>query len=106
MKIKRVAEEPEEEEDRLYRAWRVFHEENPHIYGELVTETRDYMDATGKPPSICMMTEVVRAKGHIRTRSTDGYKINNNHRAIYAREIMRREPDLADTFETRERTAK
>lgn len=95
---------PRSKPDPIYDAWEQFHEDNPHIYDELVAETRDYIEATGQPPSINMVTEFVRRMHHVRTRSADGYKISNNHRAIYAREIMRREPDLADAFKTKTRS--
>jgi hypothetical protein len=57
----------------------------------------------GQKFGIGALTEVVRWEVAIQTRRVgDGFKINNNHRAYIARELLRRVPSLRDFLELRE----
>ena len=52
-----------------------------------------------------MLWEVMRWEMYLRTDTPDPpaepFKLNNNHRAYYARTIMENELDLGDIFNTR-----
>lgn len=96
--------EPDPVYDRIYEAWVKFDIENPHIYDGLVRLARARVRATGtRHLGIANLYEALRHEQAIATRTEDGFKLNNNHRAIYAREIMEHEPDLDGIFDIRER---
>jgi hypothetical protein len=79
-----------------------FHDRNPHVLRAIVDVSLRLRRA--KRPrlrwSIAAAFEVVRYNADI---STDGrtYKLNNNHKAFYARWIMRDVPELEGFFKTR-----
>lgn len=54
--------------------------------------------------SINMLFEVMRYHRKLQTAGDD-YLLNNDYRALYARMLMEREPELAGLFETRRRKA-
>ena len=78
-----------------------FHADNPQVYRELVRRCRLLKSCGIDDYSIAGVYEVVRYDRLTGTRSKDGFKLNNDHRAYYARRIMDNEPDLADFFEIR-----
>lgn len=82
-------------------AWREFHAANPHVYNRLVILSRQLVRRGHKRIGIGMLFEVLRWE-HAMTTTGDAFKLNNNYRALYAREIMRREGDLDGVFATRE----
>ncbi|HQQ75739.1 MAG TPA: hypothetical protein PLB01_00155 [Thermoanaerobaculia bacterium] len=88
------------EDTRLEREFRRFHFENPEVYRELVALARRAKQHSRNRYGIGALFEVLRWNRMLSTTGDD-FKLNNNHRAYYAREIMRREPDLSDFFETR-----
>lgn len=76
----------------------------PDIYELLVELTRD-VKRRGKT-TYSMKAIFERARWHFEIeRGEDDFKLNNNYTALYAREIMQREPDLSGFFETRRRKA-
>lgn len=88
-------------ERTIREAWERFDRENPHIYDELVALARKWTAArAGHRLGIGMLFERLRWDLAIKTTG-EPLKLNNNFRALYARKIMRQEPDLADLFETR-----
>lgn len=90
------------EESRLDRAFAKFHDENPVVYRKLVVLARGLRQRGHKRLGIGMLFEVLRWQHYMETTSTDGYKLNNNHRSRYARLIMTNETDLFEIFEVRE----
>lgn len=79
-----------------------FHEDNPHIYDELVRLTRQLVDRGHTRVGIKMLFEVLRWQYALRTSREDGdFKLNNNYHSYYARLIMRENRDLRGVFETR-----
>jgi hypothetical protein len=77
-----------------------FHAQNPAVYRFAVSISR-YVKRSGvEHYGIGAIWEVMRFK-YLETHG-DLYKLNNNHRAWYARLIMAQEPDLAGFFSTRE----
>lgn len=77
-----------------------FHAANPAVYTELVRLARDLRERGSTKIGISMLFEVLRWRS-MRTASADEFKLNNNHRAFYARLIMEREPDLRGYFDLR-----
>lgn len=87
---------------RLEREFEAFHAANPHVYATLVTLARRWVAAGNRHLGIATLFEVARYDRGLQTNRAEGdFKLNNNHRAFYARLIMQRERDLAGLFETR-----
>ena len=83
----------------------LFHAENPHVYHNLVRMARMYRDSKRTTKfGIATLWEVLRWDYSFST-AHEGFKLNNNHKAFYARMIMDRNPDLAGMFELREQRA-
>jgi len=83
--------------------FQAFNSENPHIMSEL---RRLALDAKSKGVdrwSISALIEVVRYN-HAISSQGDAYKINNNFRAYYARELMK-DPRLEGFFQIRKAAA-
>ena len=78
-----------------------FHEENPHLYRELVKLARELKAAGHRRYSIKGLYETLRYRWSLRTKG-EPVKLNNNYTAHYARLIMAQERDLEGFFSTRE----
>lgn len=87
--------------DPLEQAALDFHRLNPHILRELVAVSLIVVRRGRKFWSINGAFEVVRYNGEVTTTGRT-YKLNNNHRAFYARWIMRDFPELKGFFKTRD----
>lgn len=82
-----------------------FHAGNPHIYDILVRLARQWIRQTGRRRlGIAALWERMRWELSVST-TDETPKLNNDHKAFYARLIMAQEPDLADLFETRRAAA-
>jgi hypothetical protein len=80
-----------------------FHRENPQVYSEIVRLAR-LAKAKGREHwSINGIFEVLRWSRMV--THGDDFKLNNDFRAVYARMVMRREPELEGFFEVRKRKA-
>jgi hypothetical protein len=88
-------------DDEKEVAAREFHLRNPHVMAAIIDVALRVRAAGRRHWSINAAFEVVRYNASV---TTDGrtYKLNNNHRAYYARWIMRDVPDLEGFFETRD----
>jgi hypothetical protein len=86
-------------ESRVDRAARAFHEANPQVYARLREIARDLRRRQVQRASIALLFERLRWISIVETTG-DLYRLNNSHRAFYARLLMA-EPDLAGLFETR-----
>lgn len=87
---------------KLEKAFWSFHQDNPQIYRLLVKFARQWRQAKG-PDSllgISNLFERVRWEKSIQT-TDEAFKLNNNHRAFYARLIMDYCPDLEGIFRVR-----
>jgi len=82
----------------------LFHHANPHIYRLLRTMALDYKSAGNSRCGMKMLWEALRYSSGVATRG-EPYKLNNNYTALYARLLMRQEPELQGFFEVRERRA-
>ncbi len=77
-----------------------FHVRNPGVYRFAVSVTRFAKRRGLQHYGIGAVWEVMRFK-YLETHG-DIYKLNNNHRAWYARQIMAQEADLVGFFSIRE----
>lgn len=89
--------------DKLEAAFWQFHQDNPDVYAELAALAKQLKARGHEHYGIGALFEVVRFHRHIETTDTE-FKLNNNHRALYARLLMLLEPDLEGFFSTRERS--
>ena len=78
-----------------------FYKRNPHVLQAIATVCLRVRRAGRKRWSVNAAFEVVRYQSEIQTDHRV-YKLNNNHRAIYARWLMRDFPELREFFTTRE----
>lgn len=82
-----------------------FHANNPHVYDALVRLARQWISRFGqKRLGIARLYEAARWEIAFTTDDPE-FKINNDHRAFYARLIMANEPDLQGLFNTRRSAA-
>lgn len=86
----------------IEKAFWEFHGQNPQVYDRLVTLARQLVDRGHEKIGIGMLFEVLRWHHAMTTAGdADGFRLNNNYRAMYARLIMEQEADLAGAFEIR-----
>ena len=82
--------------------FRAFNYANPWIMDRLVEMARRLKSRGINQYGIAALWEVLRYDWTVRTDDpTSTLKLNNDYRAFYAREIMRRHPDLDGFFSTR-----
>lgn len=81
--------------------FREFHMANPNVFHELVELAWQAHYAGKRRIGIGQLFEVLRWNVMVRTKGQEGFKLNNDLRAVYAREIMRTNPALGPIFETR-----
>ena len=85
---------------RLEIEFWIFHFTNPHVYKLFCHFTRQAITRGYKRFSVSMVIERVRWETMVVTTDPD-FKINNNHRAYYARLWMHDNPEYGEFFETR-----
>jgi hypothetical protein len=78
-----------------------FHEANPHVYRRLVVLARTLHGRGRSKIGIGMLFEVLRWEYMNTVGDLDGFRLNNNYRALYARLIMHNNSDLTGIFELR-----
>jgi len=87
-------------------AYEEFHRNNPRVFDELVKLAREAREAGATHYGIAALFEVLRwhrlKSGEV-IPDDDGFKLNNNLRAVYARKIMEQHLELAGFFRTRAR---
>ena len=90
------------------QAFEDFHVRNPIVYRTLVTLARRAKAAGKEELGIACLWERMRWELFVETDTPgegEPFKLNNNHRAFYARAIMRWEDDLDGFFRVRESEA-
>lgn len=93
--------------DPIELAFREFHAKHPHVYYQLLRLSRQWVEAGHAKLGIATLYEKLRWEWHVAgLLDKDGYKLNNNYKALYARMLMELNPELDGLFELRERTAK
>jgi hypothetical protein len=88
--------------DPIEVAFWVFHEANPEVYRLCVQLAGEALAVGRRKIGMKMVWERARWDFYVRT-TDDTYKLNNNYTALYARLIMKQEPDLAGVFDVRVR---
>lgn len=87
---------------RLQAEFEKFDRENPHVWTYFVRFAFQAISHGRKRLSVALIIERIRWEVYITTTSdTDDFKINNNHRAYYARKWKRRYPDYTTFFAIR-----
>lgn len=89
---------PQSLEDKFLQ----FHADHPEVYVHLERLAREWVSWGHARLGIATLFEKLRWEWHVSGLSDrDGYKLNNNYRAFYARKLMLENPDLDGLFETR-----
>lgn len=88
--------------DEIEARFRIYHENNPHVYEEIERRAWMLYRAGRKRIGMKAIAESIRWESLISTEG-DPCKINNNHVALYARLLLHRHPELDDVIETRSR---
>lgn len=87
--------------DRIAVQFAQFHTAHPWVYARL-KELALALKASGvQQYGISGLYETLRYETSIRAKDSEGFKLNNNYRALYARELARDEPALKDFFKFR-----
>jgi|10_taG_2_1085330.scaffolds.fasta_scaffold121132_1 hypothetical protein len=81
-----------------------FHAANPHVYEAIRLLALRTKRAGRSQYGMAGLFEVLRWTHTIETHGDD-FKLNNNYRALYARLLMKNEPELDGFFKLRERTS-
>lgn len=81
-----------------------FHRQNPHVYSALRDLAIRTKRSGAKKYGMAGLFEVLRWT-HTITTNGDEFKLNNNYRALYARLLMKNEPELAGFFNVRARVS-
>lgn len=92
--------------DHIEEAFQEFHAKHPEVYHQLVRLARQWVAAGRVRIGIATLYERMRWEWHVGgIQDKDGYRLNNNFQALYARKIMAENPDLDGLFQLRERRA-
>lgn len=83
-----------------------FHKNNPHIYRYIVSLCRKLKSKGVIRYGMKAIFEVIRFNYLMSTNSSDGFKMNNNFTALYARLVMEQEPELDGFFAIRQRNVR
>lgn len=80
-----------------------YHRENPQVYRLVCRFASELIAAGHKRCSIKMIWERIRWHCAVETKDPQGFKLNNNYHAGYARLWLREHPEHPEFFRTRER---
>lgn len=89
------------EERSIPERFEQFHRLNPHIYDLLRDMAIDMRRRGIRRYGMKGLFEVLRWRYAIQTHGEEGFKLNNNFTAHYARKLMMENPELDGFFETR-----
>lgn len=87
--------------DRIAVKFAEFHNAHPWVYDRLKELALDLKDSGVKHYGISGLYETLRYEASLKAKDEEGFKLNNNYRALYARELARDEPALKDFFKFR-----
>lgn len=94
---------PDDDASALERAWLAFHTDHPDVAVALHRLAVRLLDRGYTHLGIGMLWETLRYNTMLGAGpDEDAYRLNNNHRAHYARYLMATYPRLAGVFELRE----
>lgn len=89
--------------DRIAVKFAEFHNAHPWVYVRLKELALDLKQSGVKHYGISGLYETLRYEASLKAQDDEGFKLNNNFRALYARELARDEPGLKDFFKFRMR---
>lgn len=89
------------ERPSLEERFATYHAENPNVYRRLVGLAMAARRRGAKRLGMKQLFEVLRWETMIETSDPDGFKLNNDFTAPYARLIMETVPELDGVFEIR-----
>lgn len=92
--------------DRIAVKFAEFHNAHPWVYSRLKELALDLKHSGVRQYGISGLFETLRYEASLSCRDEEGFKLNNNFRALYARELARDEPELKDFFQFRLRKAR
>lgn len=87
-------------DDRVERAFLVYHARHPWVAARLLSIVRRYHEA-GRRRGIGFFFEVLRHERLMNWNDGDGFKLNNNFRSRYARLLEREHVELRGFFRKR-----
>ena len=85
----------------LQLEFEIYDEANPLVWDAFIRFTKEALAAGHRHLSVSLVVERIRWETLIDFRSFDGLKINNNHRAYYARKFHKEFPEQKGFFRTR-----
>ena len=88
-------------DSRLEAAFRAFDRENPEVWSLFCRFTGDARKAGLSHYSADAVLHRIRWFTSVETKSDDGFRLNNNFAAYYARKWQRLNPEAKDFFRTR-----
>lgn len=98
--------EPAPVKDRIEVEFDKFHAKHPEVYRQLIKLAYEWKSHGHSKLGIATIFERLRWEWHVgNIKDDEGYKLNNNYRALYARKMMNEFPDLDGLFEIRKRTS-
>ncbi len=86
----------------IVRQFQQFHRENPNVWSTLIRFTKQVKAAGRSRYGIAAIFERVRWHIAIETKGDD-FKLNNNHKACYARLLTATYPEFDGLFQLRSR---
>ena len=78
--------------DRIAVKFAEFHNAHPWVYDRLKELAISLKDSGVKHYGISGLYETLRYEASLKAKDAEGFKLNNNYRALYARELARDEP--------------
>ncbi len=92
--------------DQIAIKFEEFHKEHPWVYEKLKLLAFELRNAGVKHYGIGGLFEILRYQASLTSKDEEGFKLNNNYRALYARMLAKNEPALRDFFSFRLRNAR
>ena len=87
--------------DRIQIAFEKFHADNPHVFMFFEERCAEAWQVGIRRMGMNLLLELFRWHGMMETRSSDGYRINQNYAPRYARRILEVHPEWDGLFELR-----
>jgi hypothetical protein len=94
------------EQDRIAASFATFHAANPWVYKRLRELALAMRRAGVEHYGIGGLYETLRYEASLTSKDEEGFKLNNNYRALYARMLAQDEPELEQFFKFRLRKAR
>lgn len=90
-------------DDKIAIAFEAFHNQHPWVYDKLRDMALELKRSGFKQYGISGLYEKLRYDYSVQTRDIEGFKLNNNFSALYARLLAQQESDLRNFFKFRAR---